>query len=187
MTQDATKPHDRVVFLDRDGVINTEPPDPGWVFRWEDFVFADGALAALRRLRESGFSVVVVSNQSCVGRGLATLESIQDVMDRMAAAVADAGGEIARVYWCPHVDDDGCDCRKPSAGMLGRAERELGVRADRAFLVGDRDTDIQMGASKGCTTFLVDARAESPSDTQADYVVGSLAEAVDGILRLVES
>jgi len=186
MNRDATRPHDRVVFLDRDGVINTEPPDPGWVFRWEAFEFADGALDALRRLRENGFTVAVVSNQSCVGRGLATLESIQAVMDAMAEAVAAAGGELARVYWCPHVDADGCECRKPKAGMVERAERELGLRADRAFLVGDRATDVEMGAAKGCTTFLVDAGHADPGDTQADFVVEGLAEAVDRILTLVD-
>jgi len=185
MNQNATSRHDRVVFLDRDGVINSEPPPPGWVLRWEDFRFADGALAALRRLRENGFTVVVVTNQSCVSRGLATFESIQALMDKLAATVAEAGGELARVYWCPHVDDDQCDCRKPKAGMLERAERELGVRADRAFLVGDRDTDIQMGASKGCTTLLVDLGVATALD-KADYVVGSLAEAVDQILTLVD-
>jgi D-glycero-D-manno-heptose 1,7-bisphosphate phosphatase len=185
MVREARKEHDRVVFLDRDGVINREPPDPGWVFRWEDLEFADGALAALRRLRESGFTVVVVSNQSCVGRGLATLGSIQDVMDKMVAAVAAAGGEIPRVYWCPHVDADGCECRKPKAGMVERAERELALRADRAFLVGDRDTDMEMGASKGCTTLLVE-RGKASQPDQADYVVGSLGEAVERILTLVD-
>lgn len=178
--------HDRVVFLDRDGVINTEPPPPGWIMRWEDLEFADGALDALRRLREAGFTVVVVTNQSCVGRGFASREAIQAILDRLVDEVAAAGGEIARVYWCPHVDADGCSCRKPKPGMIAQAAAELGLRPERAFLVGDSESDVQAGRVAGCTTFLVgpqpDGRAEA---TEADHVVASLAEAVGQILALV--
>ena len=181
-----TKEHDRVVFLDRDGVINTEPAEPGWAMRWEDFGFAEGALDALRRLHDEGFTVVVISNQSCVGRGLATFGHIQGVMDRMVEAVAAAGGEIAGVYWCPHAPDEGCSCRKPEPGLIAQAAAELSLRPDRAFLVGDRETDIQAGRTAGCTTVLVDARRDGTADvTEADCVVDSLAEAVDLILQLV--
>jgi len=182
----ATKQHDRVVFLDRDGVINDEPPEPGWVMRWEDFAFADGALDALRRLRENGFTVVVVTNQSCVSRGLATREQIQAIMDRMVAEVVAAGGEIARVYWCPHQKADACECRKPEPGMLEQAAAELGLRPERAFLVGDSERDVQAGKAMGCTTFLVDLHGDGRAKaTEADRVVGNLAEAVDEILALV--
>ena len=183
----ATTQHDRVVFLDRDGVINDEPPEPGWAMRWEDFAFADGALDALRCLREAGFTVVVVSNQSCVSRGYATVEQIQGIMDHMVAEVAAAGGAIAGVYWCPHVTADECGCRKPKPGMLEQAASELGLRPERAFLVGDSERDVQAGRAKGCTTFLVDLHRDGRADvTQADHVVGSLAEAVDTILTLVD-
>ena len=131
MSDGTSTHHDRVIFLDRDGVINDEPPPPGWVMRWENFRFASGALDALRRLREAGFTAVVVTNQSCVSRGFATREAIQGILDRLVDEVAEAGGKIARVYWCPHVDADGCSCRKPRPGMIEQAADELGLRPER--------------------------------------------------------
>ncbi|MFW6161913.1 MAG: D-glycero-alpha-D-manno-heptose-1,7-bisphosphate 7-phosphatase [Planctomycetota bacterium] len=176
-----------MTLLDRDGVINDEPPEPGWAMRWEDFAFAEGALEALRRLHEAGFTVAVVSNQSCVSRGYASREQIQAIMDRMAQEVAAAGGAIAGVYWCPHVDADECACRKPKPGLIDQAAADLGLRPERAFLVGDSERDIAAGRARGCTTVLVDNHGDGRAEaTQADHVVGSLAEAVDTILTLVD-
>lgn len=180
---DATRSYRRVVFLDRDGVVNRPPPEGSWVFRWEDFHFADGALDALRTLRRHGFTVVVVTNQSCVGRGFAELAAIQAIHSRMLAAVGEAGGAIAGVYVCPHVDEDRCPCRKPRPGLIDRAAAELGIDPAGAFLVGDSPRDIQAGAARGCTTILVDAE-EAPA-CEADFTVPDLLEATDLILRLV--
>jgi D-glycero-D-manno-heptose 1,7-bisphosphate phosphatase len=183
----ATRRYDRVVFLDRDGVINTEPPDPGWVLRWKDFRFAHGALDALRRLHGHGFTVAVVTNQSCVGRGLTTREKVDHINARMVEAVAAAGGEIAGVYVCPHIDGDFCPCRKPKPGLLDQAARELSLDPSRAFLVGDSETDIRAGQARGCTTLLVRApRSPPPEEIQPDYTVADLREAVDVMLRLLE-
>jgi D-glycero-D-manno-heptose 1,7-bisphosphate phosphatase len=183
---DATKRHDRVVFLDRDGVIDKAPPLGEWVLRWEEFEFADGALAALRRLRERGFTVVVVTNQSCVGRGLVTRDVVDDINSRMCESVAAAGGEISGVYCCPHTEADGCACRKPKPGLIDRAARELSLSPDRAFLIGDTERDIGAGAARGCTTILVAQAGDAkPTATRADHVVGSLSEAVELVLGLV--
>ena len=171
----------RVVFLDRDGVINKPPPEGSWVFRWEEFEFADGALEALRRLREEGFTAVVVTNQSCVGRGLATLGQVEAINARMREAVAAAGGHLEAVYVCPHTDADDCPCRKPRPGLLDRAAEELGVALEGCFLVGDSERDIAAGKARGCTAILVGER--SPG-SQADYFVGGLAEAVELIVEL---
>jgi D-glycero-D-manno-heptose 1,7-bisphosphate phosphatase len=178
--------YDRVVFLDRDGVINVSPPAPGWVLRWEEFRFRDGALDALRRLHEHGFTVAVITNQSCVGRGLIALEAVQDINRRMREAVAAAGGRLAGVYVCPHVKEDECPCRKPKPGLIDQAAREHGLDPSRAFLIGDSERDIQAGHARGCTTVLV-RPAEEPSgeECRPDYVVAALPEAVDLLLRLV--
>jgi D-glycero-D-manno-heptose 1,7-bisphosphate phosphatase len=181
---DAMRRHDRMVFLDRDGVINKQPPPGGWVLRWEEFEFADGALAALRRLHEHGFTVVVVTNQSCVGRGLIGLEAVHEINARMAEVVARSGGEIAGVYVCPHTDEDQCPCRKPRPGLLSQAARDLSLDPARAFLVGDSERDMQAGAAKGCTTILL-AHAQPPAETSADHTVSSFGEAVELILGLV--
>lgn len=185
MEAKSTKQHDRVVFLDRDGVINESPPEGSWVFTWEEFRFLPDALAALRRLREEGFTVAVVTNQSCVGRGLATREAIDDINARMVRLVEAAGGHIAGVYVCPHPRVADCACRKPKPGLIDQAARELGLRPERAFLVGDAERDIEAGLARGCTTILV-APAGRPEGTKAHHVVAGLSEAVELILALVQ-
>ena len=181
---DATNRYGRVVFLDRDGVINRPPPEGSWVFLWEEFEFADGVLAALRRLREHGFAVVVVTNQSCVGRGLMPRAGVDAIHARMTAAVAASGGEVAGVYCCPHTDADACTCRKPKPGMLEQAARELGLRPDGAFLVGDSERDIQAGRAVGCTTILV---GDPAAQTHADHIASGLADAVAWILERADA
>jgi len=186
MSAQATTEPGRAVFLDRDGVINEPPPAGSWVFRWDNFRFADGALDALRRLREAGFVVAVITNQSCVGRGLASLADIEGINRRMVEAVASAGGSIAGVYLCPHTNDDGCLCRKPRPGLIDQAARELGVAPERSFVVGDSERDIEAGLARGCRTLRVTGpNAEPPAETRAHHVVRDLAEAVELILDLV--
>jgi len=185
MRCDATTAHDRVVLLDRDGVINESPPEGSWVFRWADFRFAPGALDALRRLREDGFTVAVITNQSCVGRGLAPLADIEEINARMVEAVAAAGGHIAGVYMCPHPKAQDCSCRKPKPGLIDQAARELGFDPSRAFLVGDAERDIEAGLARGCTTVLV-APPGGPAAiaTKAHHDVPTLADAA-GLLGLI--
>lgn len=186
MKTNAIRRYDRVVFLDRDGVINEPPPAGSWVFRWEEFRFAAGALEALQRLHAHGFTVVVVTNQSCVGRGLAPLADIAAINQRMAAAVAAAGGRLAGVYMCPHSKADECACRKPKPGLIDQAARELGLAPERAFLVGDSPRDVEAGLARGCTTFLVaPAGSDGGGGPQPDHVVASLGDAVTRILGLV--
>jgi len=181
---DATNRHERLVFLDRDGVINTSPGD-SWVMDWADFAFAPGALDALRRLHEHGFTACVVTNQSCVARGLIGRDVIDGIHSRMSQAVADAGGRLAGVYACPHYDTDNCSCRKPKPGLIDQAVARHGGDPSRGFLVGDSARDIAAGHARGCTTLFVEGENLLPDEPPADHVVGSLAEAVDIILRLV--
>jgi len=187
MASEATKRHDRVVFLDRDGVINKPPPVGSWVLRWEDFEFADGALAALRRLRERGFVAVVVTNQSCIGRGLVSADEIASINARMTEAVAASGGELAGVYLCPHKTDDGCPCRKPRPGLIDLASRDLGLNPARAFLVGDTRRDIEAGLARACTTILVPGPEDYGTDApRPHYTAAGLREAAELMIRLVE-
>jgi len=171
------------VFLDRDGVVNRPPPDGSWVFSWDEFHFADGALDALRRLHEAGFVSVVVTNQSCVGRGLLDRTVVDDIHQKMTEAVERAGGCLAAVYVCPHVDADACRCRKPRPGMIEQAAADLGVDPATGYLIGDSERDIACGAAMGCTTYIVERPDKPPREsTSADHEVFDLAEAVDAIL-----
>src|SRR2546429_5773842 len=124
-----------VVLLDRDGVINRMRPD--YVKRWDELELLPGAVEALARLSRAGCDVVVLTNQSAIGRGLTTRKQVDEIHRRLGAVVAQAGGRIQAFLLCPHTPVDGCACRKPAPGLLLRARGELGVDLARAGLVGD--------------------------------------------------
>lgn len=141
----------RAAFLDRDGVINV---DHGYVFRREDFEFVDGVLAACATLVERGFALVVVTNQSGIGRGMYSEEDFGVLTTWMKGRFASAGAPLAGVYFCPHHPDDAhgayriaCDCRKPAPGMLLRAARELNLDLARSALFGDTRHDLEAAAA----------------------------------------
>jgi D-glycero-D-manno-heptose 1,7-bisphosphate phosphatase len=141
------------VFLDRDGVINARRPDH--VKTWSEFRFLPGSLRALRLLAGMGERVVVVTNQSAVGRGLLTPEALASIHARMTLAVGGAGGRIDAVYSCPHVPEGRCRCRKPGIGLLLRAGEALGIDLDRSVLIGDSPCDVEAALAAGCRPILV--------------------------------
>ena len=145
----------RTIFLDRDGVINRNPPDWGYVRTWEEFDFIPNALNAIRDLTESGYRIVVITNQAGIGRRLFSEENLRDIHSRMVAEIAEAGGRIDAIYYCPHHPETGCECRKPKPGMLTRAGDEHCIELSGAYLIGDSTTDIEAGQRAGATTFLV--------------------------------
>ena len=141
-------------FLDRDGVINV---DHGYVCSWDQFEFIPGVPEALRDLSEVGYELVVVSNQSGIGRGFYTEADLtrlnEQINDYLKTAV---GIQIAGFYHCPHHPTDAqgeflmqCDCRKPAPGMIHQATRDLGIELGGSLLVGDKDSDIQAGRAAG--------------------------------------
>lgn len=176
-----------VVFLDRDGVINRSP-EGRYVTCWEEFQFLPGALRALKQLRKEGYRVVVVSNQSGVDRGMLTQRSLNDVTKKMKAAVQRAGGFLDAVYYCTHLPESNCRCRKPKAWMIRRAARRPCADLKHSFVIGDNGTDIEMGRSVGATTILVRCGRESKaalrdSAVRPDRVVRDLGEAVRWVLK----
>jgi histidinol-phosphate phosphatase family protein len=144
---------ERVIFLDRDGVINRRRPQH--VRSWQDVEFLPRSLEALRRLQQVGERVVVVTNQSVVGRGLITAIELNSIHQRMAEVVARHGGHIERIYACLHAPAQGCACRKPGIGLLVRAADELGIDLGRSVLVGDSLCDVQAAQAAGCQPILV--------------------------------
>ena len=145
----------KTVFLDRDGVINRNPPNMGYVRRWSEFSFIPNARKAIRELTQNGYRIIVVTNQSGIGRGLFTEDSLRDIHARMVSEIVAAGGKIDAVYYCPHHPEAGCECRKPKPGMLTRAVREHNIELSSAYLIGDSTTDIEAGRSVGAQTLLV--------------------------------
>jgi D-glycero-D-manno-heptose 1,7-bisphosphate phosphatase len=143
----------RLVLVDRDGVINRDSDNYiKSVTEWEPL---PGSLEAIRDLSEAGFRVVVITNQSGIGRGLFTEQTLAEIHREMENAVAAAGGKIAAIYCCPHRPDAGCDCRKPSPGLLQQAARDFGVSLDGIAFIGDKLTDIEAARRANARPVLV--------------------------------
>ena len=148
------------VFLDRDGVINEDSYD--YVKSWDEFRFRPDALAALRRLHEHGVEVYVISNQSGVGRGYFSEQTLLDIFTRMRLCVAEAGGLIHGIYYCPHRPDEGCHCRKPCPGQLLTAAAKYGLDLQRSVVVGDSCSDVNAAHAAGCSSVFLTTRRELP-------------------------
>ncbi|MFZ0241149.1 MAG: D-glycero-beta-D-manno-heptose 1,7-bisphosphate 7-phosphatase [Desulfobacterales bacterium] len=138
----------KVVFLDRDGVINRD--SAAYVKSWAEFEFLPGSLAALRRMTAGGLGLIVISNQSAVNRGLVSLDTLLDMHRRLQAEVAAAGGCITDIFFCPHRPQDGCTCRKPLPGLVRQACRKHGIDPRQAIMVGDSLRDIECARNAGC-------------------------------------
>jgi histidinol-phosphate phosphatase family protein len=143
----------KAVFLDRDGVICRNLDRH--VKSWDDFHFLPLAREAVARLTEAGLTVVVVTNQAIINRGIVSAAVVDDIHRGMIAAVAAHGGRIARVYCCPHRPDEQCGCRKPQPGLLRQAISDLGIVPEDSYLVGDALTDILAAQAVGLKPYLV--------------------------------
>lgn len=185
----------KAVFLDRDGCVNVEADFIRDIGQFQ--LYPDSA-ESIKRLNNAGYAVIVITNQSGVARGYMTEGLVRDVNALMRKEVAQGGGRIDRVEYCPHHPEGvvaeyamDCDCRKPRPGMILRAGMALGVDFSKSFVVGDRMSDTELGPATGMKAILVrtgygerdlgkirDGRSAAP-----DFVAGGIGEAVDWILR----
>jgi D-glycero-D-manno-heptose 1,7-bisphosphate phosphatase len=131
----------RLVVLDRDGVINRESPD--FIRTPAEWVPLPGSIQAMADLTRAGFDVVVASNQSGVGRGLFTADTLAAIHARMTATVEAAGGRLAGIFVCPHRPEDACDCRKPRAGLMQQIEANFGLSLRGRPVIGDSYRDLE--------------------------------------------
>jgi D-glycero-D-manno-heptose 1,7-bisphosphate phosphatase len=135
------------IFLDRDGVIIENVAD--YVRSWEDVKFLPGSLAALARLAGSIYKIVLVTNQSVVGRKILSLEQVWKINDQILGEVRRAGGRVDGVYICPHTPEEKCACRKPRPGLILQAAAELDIDLSRSFMLGDALSDLEAVRSAG--------------------------------------
>lgn len=174
----------RVVFLDRDGVINSSYPS--YVSQWKDYVFYPWAFKSLRQLRNAGAQVFLATNQSGVGRGYFTMEQLDDILSNLEQRVRISGGEFADMLFCPHAPEAQCDCRKPEPGMLEQAAKKYQIDLEQAWMVGDHAMDIEAGKAAGSRTILLQTGRESTperSGVQPDFVCENLLQATNEIIR----
>ena len=145
----------RHVILDRDGVLNRETHDGGYVLSPAEFDWLPGALAGLALLRRAGIRISVVTNQSAVGRGLMSLDQLEAVHAKMRREAAAHGGALDEVLFCPHAPDARCDCRKPAAGLLLEAVSRSGIRGEETLVAGDDHRDLEAARRAGLSSALV--------------------------------
>ncbi len=143
----------KLIILDRDGVINHDSVQ--FIKSPDEWRPIDGSIAAIVRLNQSGYRVVIATNQSGVGRGLFDMETLNAIHDKMVKTVNQAGGRIDAIFYCPHAADSTCDCRKPKPGMLQEISRRFNVDLSGMPTVGDSLRDIQAGLAVGCAPYLV--------------------------------
>jgi heptosyltransferase-2 len=176
------------IFLDRDGTLNE---DPGYLKSAADLKLLAGVGQALARLKSAGARLVVVTNQSGVGRGFLTLKDLEAIHARLEGLLEQEEAALDAIYFCPHHPDDGCLCRKPARGMIDRAVSELHVDLRRSYVIGDHASDIQLAKSIAAkailvTTGRVDEQALTmlrAAQAMPDAVARSLAEAAEWILN----
>jgi D-glycero-D-manno-heptose 1,7-bisphosphate phosphatase len=134
-------------------VVNENRAD--YVKSWDEVQFLPGAFQALRRLSATAFRIVLVTNQSPIGRGILTRTEVEAINRRLVGEIEARGGRVDRAYYCPHHPDDGCACRKPQPGMLLQAAQELDLDLAGSYLVGDAVSDVEAALAAGCLPILV--------------------------------
>jgi histidinol-phosphate phosphatase family protein len=176
------------IFLDRDGTINIELPN--YVQRWEQFRLLPGALEALKLLKESGFKVFVVTNQSCVARNIVSEEKVHEINRLMCEEVEKAGGKIEKVYFCPHAPEvSDCKCRKPKDGLYRLAAEEFGFDPSGAYAIGDDGRDLAPAKALGGTVVLVKtgksaAYVKGMWNIEPDFTAENILDAARKVIEL---
>ena len=172
----------RVALLDRDGTIVI---DRVYLDNAAGLEFLPGAAEGLRLLHERGYRLVVITNQSGIGRGYFPLERLQEMNARLVEMVEAAGARLAGIYYCPHAPEDLCSCRKPEPGLILQAAAELGFDPADAVVIGDKASDIECGRRAGASTVLITAeKALGSKDLIADAAAGDLVAAACAVFTL---
>ncbi|MCB0022886.1 MAG: D-glycero-beta-D-manno-heptose 1,7-bisphosphate 7-phosphatase [Caldilinea sp.] len=165
------------IFVDRDGTINVERSD--YVKSLDEFEYLPGAVEALARLGQLNIPVIIVTNQSAIGRGIASAARIDEIHAALAARVYEAGGRLDAVYVCPHHPEARCSCRKPKPGMLLAAATRFGLLLHRCAFIGDSVTDLGVAKAAGCKPFLVRTGLHAQEVTELAKVDSSVVIADD--------
>ena len=164
----------RALFFDRDGIINRRRFDD-YVKRWEEFEFLPDIFSVLGDVVAAGYLPVLITNQRGISRGLMTLEDLMSIHEKMQQELLSrAGAQFGGIYYCPHGNDAGCDCRKPLPGMLHRAADDFDIDLAASWMIGDSESDVEAGLAAGCRAALV---APQGTASRAEIVAPTLGEA----------
>jgi len=162
----------KAVFLDRDGVLTRERPD--YVKTQEELEILPGIGPPLRALRDRGFRLIIVTNQSVVGRRLTTHDEVGRIHEKLKSELKRMGCFVDGIYYCPHLPGEGCSCRKPEPGLILRAAEDLGIDIATSWMIGDKEIDLEAAKRAGCRGIRVQTN------------VGGLQNAVSSIIKAGE-
>lgn len=171
----------KFVVLDRDGTIVI---DRNYLSDPDGLQFLPGAAEGLQAMTQLGWRLIVITNQSGVGRGMFPLERLHQMNSRLEQMFASSGARLERVYFCPHRPEDACDCRKPKQKLMQQAGAEFGFDPADAVVIGDKESDVEFGRQAGATTMLVAGTALATAQIVADYVVRDLRDAANMLQTL---
>jgi len=189
----------RAVFLDRDGVINDDDRMnmisssgkvvKGHTHKRAQWFYLKGAIEGLKKLSDSDYKVIIITNQSAIARGFCTEKEIETLHDIITEELNEENIYIDKFYICPHHPTEGigrykieCDCRKPKIGLIRRAILEYDIDPSKSFMVGDKKRDVQCGKDAGCKTIFID-NSKRNCDTRPDFITDNLDKAADIILK----
>lgn len=145
----------KVIFLDRDGVINKKAPKADYIKKWSEFEFIEGAKEAIAKLTKNNYKIFIISNQAGIARGMMTKQDLEDIHNNMKEELAKCGAKIDGIYYCPHGWDGGCECRKPKPGMFYQAAKEHHIDLTKTIFIGDDERDVEAGQAADIKTYLV--------------------------------
>ena len=167
----------KAVFLDRDGVINI---DKAYVSKIEDFEFCEGLFAALRVFQKLGYLLIIVTNQSGIGRGYYTEKDFETLSTWMKKKLLIENIKIDALYHCPHAPEENCECRKPKSGMFKQALKNFNIDMTNSWMIGDKKSDIEAAQGAGIlnTIFLGNAQ-----NSEAKYCVNFLLDTINLIKK----
>jgi D-glycero-D-manno-heptose 1,7-bisphosphate phosphatase len=155
ITEKFLKPK-KVIFLDRDGVINKKPPKADYVKSWNEFEFLPGSIEAINILTKNGYDIYIISNQAGIARGMMTENDLKEIHEKMKNELKKHSAKISSdIYYCPHGWDEGCECRKPKPDLFFQAAREHHIDLTKTIFIGDDERDLQAGNAADCKTILV--------------------------------
>lgn len=175
----------KLIILDRDGVINED--SDAFVKSLNEWIPLPGSINAIARLSKAGWTVAVATNQSGLGRGYFSEATLQAMHQRLTLLVAEQGGKVDLIRYCPHTPDAGCDCRKPRSGLFLQIAEHFGLSLHQVPTVGDSLRDLEAGVAVGCRAFLVrtgkGAQTERKTLPEGTLIFDNLAAVVDHLLE----
>lgn len=142
----------KAIFLDRDGVINI---DKAYVSKIEDFEFCEGVFETLQHFQKLGYLLIIVTNQSGIGRGYYSEEDFQTLTTWMQKELLHVKVKIDAVFHCPHAPEENCECRKPKSGMFKEAIKAFDIDVTQSWMIGDKQTDIEAALGAGVTNTIL--------------------------------